>query len=55
MVRVKNTKHRLILAREADMNKDKKGVINAKFTWIGRDYGVLVVDTYYELSHEGQN
>jgi len=55
MVLVKNTKHRLILAREVDMNKDKKGVINAKFTWNGRDYGALAVDTYYELNHEGQN
>ena len=37
------------------MSKDKRGVINAKFTWIGKGYGARVVDTYYELNPEEQN
>jgi len=32
-----------IPVREGDMNKDKKDAINVRFTWNGKDYGVLVV------------
>jgi len=46
MVLVKNTRHRLILERGVDMSKDKRGAINAKFTWSGKDCGVLAVDIY---------
>jgi hypothetical protein len=43
---VKNTKHQVILMWEADMNKVKKDVIDAKFTLIGRVYGAHAVVIY---------
>jgi hypothetical protein len=42
----KNTERLLILSLVVDMNKDRKDVIDVKFTSIGRDYGVLVVVIY---------
>jgi hypothetical protein len=43
---VKNTRRLLTLMLEADMNRDKKDVIDVKFTSIGRGYGALAVVIY---------
>jgi hypothetical protein len=37
------------------MSKAKKGVIDVKFTLIGRVYGAHVVVIYWELNLEEQN
>jgi hypothetical protein len=43
---VKNTRQLLILMLGVGMNKDKKDVIDVKFTLTGRGYGVLAVVIY---------
>jgi len=46
MVLVKNTRQLLTPMLAADTNKDKKDVIDAKFTSIGRGFGALAVVIY---------
>jgi len=43
---VKNTKPKAIPMKGADTNKVKNDALSVKYSLIGKDYGVLVVDVY---------
>jgi len=55
MIPVENTKQLLTLMREGGMNRVKNDAINAKFTFIGTDYGVLAVGICLGQNLEEQN